>query len=68
MSVVYQVLRGCTYCNTCTYECPVNAITLTRQGAKIDPDRCTGCGRCAENCASDAIVRVEKPEASTKEK
>ena len=62
MRVVYRVARGCTYCNTCIFECPVDAIEMTRDGAVIDAARCTGCGTCYDNCASQAIERVEAPE------
>jgi len=37
---------------SCYYECPAGAILIDeRTGARyIDPDRCTGCGRCAGVC------------------
>jgi len=44
----------------CETECPVGAIVLLKDGAKIDPDKCIGCGTCADNCASEAIVPVEE--------
>ena len=59
VKVKYQVLRGCTFCNTCIFECPVNAITMTNEGARINLEKCTGCGTCYDNCASEAIVAVE---------
>lgn len=52
----YVVARGCTYCNTCLFECPSDAITMTNEGARIDPELCTECGTCVEQCASEAIV------------
>ena len=54
---LYRVVQGCTFCNTCVYECPVGAITMTREGAVIDPARCIRCGACFDNCASEAIRR-----------
>ncbi len=58
---IYRVVRGCTFCNTCAYECPVAAIEMTDRGAEIDEDRCTGCGSCYDNCASEAIKPI-RPE------
>ncbi len=55
----FSVSRGCTYCGTCVLECPVGAITLRQDGARIDHQACTGCGACRENCASEAIVPAE---------
>ncbi len=60
MARIYAVTRGCTFCNTCVFECPVSAIEMTAEGARIDPEACIGCGRCAENCASEAIVPADE--------
>ncbi len=54
----YVVQQGCTYCNTCIFECPVGAIEMTAAGAQIDQATCIGCGQCQENCASEAIVAL----------
>lgn len=54
--MIYEVRQGCTQCGMCETECPVGAITICKTGAKIDPDKCVGCGSCAANCASEAIV------------
>ena len=62
---IYAIIRGCTGCGTCVYECPVGAIEMTIKGAVIDPDECTGCGACYENCASEAIEALE-PETANK--
>lgn len=59
MQKKYQVNRGCTFCATCMYECPVEAITMGTGGAVIDPQKCTGCGICHANCASEAISLIE---------
>ncbi len=58
--MTYSVTQGCTYCGMCEPECPVGAIVLTKQGAVINPDLCIGCGSCADNCASEAIVPLEE--------
>jgi len=68
MAKRYAVKRGCVLCLTCAHECPAHAITMTPQGAVIDPATCVGCRRCAENCPSDAIVEIEFSEADGSEK
>lgn len=60
--VKYAVKQGCTLCGMCLYECPVGAIRMEKTGAHIAQDKCIGCGSCAENCASEAIVAVEEKE------
>ncbi len=61
MRTVCRVARGCTFCNTCVFECPIQAIRMTGDGAWIDEERCTGCGICIPHCASEAIIRVAAP-------
>ncbi len=58
----FEVSRGCTFCGTCVFECPVGAIFLDGEGAHIDRDKCTGCGVCCDHCASEAIRCVEEGE------
>lgn len=55
----YIVATGCTLCGMCVVECPVKAIVLGPQGARINPDLCMGCGSCYRNCASEAIQKQE---------
>ena len=54
------VVAGCTGCDTCRWLCTVEAITFDHNGAHIDPEKCIGCGKCADNCQSYAINMVEK--------
>ena len=56
----YVVTGGCTLCTTCVYECPRVAITMTSKGAVIDQEKCTGCGKCYDNCASEAIRKIDQ--------
>jgi Fe-S-cluster-containing hydrogenase component 2 len=56
--MIYQI-EGCCFCQECQYVCPVHAITMDKNGAHIDREKCIGCGKCAENCASEAIVKLE---------
>lgn len=51
-----EVVPGnCTYCNACTYDCPVDAITITDNGPVIDREKCIGCGKCISTCPHGAI-------------
>lgn len=46
----------CNGCGTCEEYCPVQAISLNREGkAEINPDMCCGCGMCAIHCTEEAI-------------
>ena len=59
----YQVGPGCVLCLMRVYECPVKAISIHEdESACIDADKCIGCGRCAYNCQSEAIHRLERKE------
>jgi ferredoxin len=37
----------------------VKAITIDKDGAHIDLVKCIGCGKCYDNCASEAIEAIE---------
>lgn len=60
MAKRYDVSKGCTFCYTCVFECPFEAITLTEKGAQIDQEKCKRCGKCYENCASQAIEEINE--------
>ncbi|MGI5877370.1 MAG: 4Fe-4S dicluster domain-containing protein [Christensenellales bacterium] len=65
----YVVSTGCTLCGMCAADCPEGAVTLRPGGARIDPQRCIGCGICYRNCASEAIqieLADEKKEETKK--
>ena len=47
--------QKCIGCGACVDECPVNALTLTKDGIVTDTDLCTLCGRCADVCPTLAI-------------
>jgi uncharacterized Fe-S center protein len=64
MAKRYAVTRGCTWCNTCIMECPVDAITMTAEGAQIDQEKCIGCGKCYDSCAFEAIEAIEVDETA----
>ena len=59
----YSVEGGCAVCMECLSMCPVKAITLIPDvSAKIDPEKCIGCGRCYQNCQAEAIVKHKREE------
>ncbi|TFF90307.1 MAG: 4Fe-4S dicluster domain-containing protein [Promethearchaeota archaeon] len=39
----------------CVDRCPFDAITLKDNKAKVDPDKCYGCGVCSITCPAEAI-------------
>ena len=58
----YRVEQGCTVCGMCLATCPVHAIQIGPGGAVIDQTKCKKCGRCYNECASEAIIKVEENE------
>ncbi len=61
----YLVTEGCQGClaHPCVEVCPKDAITLDRYNGRshIDPAKCIQCGRCAEVCGYNAIIKQERP-------
>lgn len=46
---------GCIGCKLCTRVCESGAITVDGNVAKIDYNKCTFCGKCAEKCPRKII-------------
>lgn len=59
----YEVTNNCRGClaHPCTSVCPVKAVTLVNGKSVIDKTKCVKCGRCAEYCPYDAIVKYDRP-------
>ena len=54
---VARVSEDCSACKTCVDRCFFHAISLPdyAQSAKIDEDRCMGCGVCTVTCPTEAL-------------
>jgi len=62
-------ISKCTSCGICVKKCPVNAISIVKEGvenprsyAKIDPERCIGCGVCTRFCPSKSLTLERRKE------
>lgn len=45
----------CIGCGECVKVCPQQALELTQEGVRTDPQRCTLCGNCARVCPTKAL-------------
>jgi len=45
----------CTGCNICIERCPVDAISMENEKAKINMQECIHCGICHGVCPSEAV-------------
>lgn len=59
----FFVTDNCRKClaHPCTSVCPVKAVTIGKNAAAIDTEKCIKCGRCKEACPYKAIVRFGRP-------
>jgi len=45
----------CTGCGVCVEKCPVDAISMEDEKAKINMDECIHCGVCHDECSQEAV-------------
>lgn len=59
----YLVTDNCRKCmmKACQQSCKFGAISMGRDRAYIDPDKCKECGMCAKACPYNAIADLIRP-------
>ncbi len=55
LSSPYVKKDRCTSCGICAENCPVDAVSVTGEGAAIDGRKCIGCCQCISLCPEGAI-------------
>ncbi len=62
-TTAYEVSNTCRGClaHPCTSACPVKAISIVNGRSYIDKEKCVKCGRCAESCPYNAILKYDRP-------
>lgn len=53
-------IQECEGCGLCVEACPINAVSIEEEVARVDVDWCIGCGVCASSCPTDAITMVRR--------
>ncbi len=48
----------------CAKRCPVDAIELVDEIAKVDADKCLGCGVCVPSCKFEAMQLTRRKVAA----
>jgi len=52
--------KRCSFCGDCAIFCRFNALALTKEGVKLFPELCKGCGGCYLVCPEGAIREKER--------
>ncbi len=59
----FRVTENCQNClaASCQKVCPKDAVYFKNNKSCIDPKKCIKCGKCADACAYNAIIHIERP-------
>ncbi len=59
----YLVTNFCQNCiaASCQKVCPKDAVSIVNNRSHIDPKKCIRCGKCADACAYNAIIHLQRP-------
>jgi len=55
----------CTGCESCVEICPMDALSMEDEKARVDLRRCLGCGLCVSECPVEAVSLKPKAERTT---
>ncbi len=63
LSAQFNVTNACQGCvaRPCVACCPKQAISITKQRAHIDNEKCIRCGKCLTVCPYNAIMKMRVP-------
>ena len=50
ITMAYKISDDCIGCGACVDGCPVGAISMDGDKAKVDADACIDCGACNGTC------------------
>jgi len=50
-----RIESGCVNCGSCSKECAMHAITLTKTKSRIETENCISCGECTTICRKNSI-------------
>ncbi len=45
----------CNACGECIQACPLDAISIQENMAKVDPETCGDCGACVDVCPTESL-------------
>lgn len=55
-----EINEYCNACGACLDRCHFSARTIEDGRARVDPEKCFGCGLCCTGCPKDATFLVER--------